>query len=402
MKKSITKILSAIFHTIGVSNKRDQKFWITLFEVLLHMRGRKNYTNIARYGPFSELTLRRRMNKPFEWLKFNIAMFEYSRRGDQNPVIGAFDCSFIRKSGSKTYGLDKFWSSVAGKSLKGLEISLIAVIEVIGAKAWAIDIKQTPAELSGKDSADEANRLDIYLAQLNRSITHLPKVTYWVADSFYAKLKVFKCLGDHSRFLITQLRNDANLRYLHPEIKPGKPGPKPKWGAKVDFADLSRWESLGRDFKLAHLNLYTMQLYSPQFERKLRVVMVKNARTGQYLLLASSDFDQDPRQVVAYYQLRFQIEFLIRDAKQFAGLEHAQTRKEQNLDNHFNLSMALVNLMNALQIELSHLTSKNSLIRVAFNTNLIQAIIHKLGLKPEFVNSKGQIDHYYNYGAFAT
>jgi hypothetical protein len=95
------------------------------------------------------------------------------------------------------------------------------------------------------------------------------------------------------------------------------------------------------------------------------------------------------------------MEFVFRDAKQFAGLEHAQTRKKENLHNHFNMAMASVNLMNTLQLTLTNMTSKNSLLRVAFNTNLIQQLIRKLGLKPELMNSKYQYEELYFYGAFA-
>lgn len=398
MVKSIEKILSAIFHTIGVSNKRDHKFWIKLFEVLLHMRGRKNYTNIARYGSFNESTLRRRMSQPFDWLSFNLGLLEQSGAKERSPLIGVIDCSFIHKSGKETYGLDKFWSGVAKKSLKGLEISLLGVIEVFGPKAWAIDVQQTPAS---KDANQDCTRLDCYLAQMNRCLPSLPQVLYWVADSFYAKAKVFKLVNAHGRHLITQLRSDANLRYLTPLENSSKPGPKPKWGEKVDFNQLDRWQFLKRDFKYPHLELYTQQLYSPQFGIVLRVVLLKNTLTGKYQLLASSNPDQDARQVVAYYQTRFHLEFVFRDAKQFAGLENAQTRKKDNLHNHFNLSMATVNLMNALQLTLSNMTSKNSLMRVAYNTNLVRQLIQKLGLNPDLINSNPQIHSLYYYGAFA-
>jgi hypothetical protein len=401
MVKSIEKILSAIFHTIGVSNKRDQKFWIKLFEVLLHMRGRKNYTNIARYGSFSESTLRRRLSQPFDWLSFNISMLKQTWDKERSPLIGVIDCSFIRKSGNQTYGLDKFWSGVLKQSLKGLEISLLGVVEVLGTRAWALDVQQTPANLSKATSNAGFNRLDFYLSQLNRCLPHVPEVLYWVADSFYAKAKMFDLFQTQGRFLITQLRNDANLQYLTPLENPSRPGPKPKMGEKVIFSDLNRWQLLGRDFKLAHLNLYTQKLYSPQFGLVLRVVLVQNKTTNTYQILASSNPEQDPRQVVAYYQSRFQMEFVFRDAKQFAGLEHAQTRKKENLHNHFNMAMASVNLMNTLQLTLTNMTSKNSLLRVAFNTNLIQQLIRKLGLKPELMNSKYQYEELYFYGAFA-
>jgi hypothetical protein len=399
MKSSIETILRAIFHTIGILNKGDQKFWIKLFEVLLHMRGRKNYTNIARFGSFGENTLRRRFGRPIDWLSFNLCLLD-SKANSQSPLIGAIDCSFLHKSGNKTYGLDKFWSSVAGKTIRGLEISLAGVIEVLGPRVWAIDVQQTPAGLSNTDNAQH-NRLDFYLAQLCRCVLRLPQVLYWVGDSFYAKSKVFQSLESQGRFFITQLRNDANLRYIKALETPGKPGRKPKWGEKVVFTDLSRWDNLGRDFKLPHLRLYAQELYSPAFDRVLKVVLVQNTKTGKHLLLASSNPTQEPRQIVAYYQLRFHLEFFFRDAKQFGGLEHAQTRQKENLHNHFNLSMTSINLMNALQVTLPNMTSKNSLIRVAFNTNLIHLVIQKLGLKPEFVNSKTKLDSLYYYGALA-
>ena len=391
MKESITRILTTILHTIGVSNKRDKDFWINFFAVLLHMRGRKNYTNISRYGSFGESTLRRRLGQLFDWPAFHKALLSHVVSPD-SPVIGVLDCSFIHKSGSKTYGLDKFWSSVAGKSLKGLEVSVLGAVEVLSRRAWALDVQQTPSGV---------NRLDTYMTQLSRMLSHLPQIKYWVADSFYAKVKVFNLMNSQGYFLISQLRNDANLRYIEPSTQRRKPGRKPKWGEKVDFSELSLWQYLKRDFIAPHLHLYTQELYSPQFKCRLRVVLVKNIKSGAYQIIASSNPKQDPRQVIAYYQLRFQIEFLFRDAKQFAGLEHAQTRKQQNLNNHFNISFAQVNLMNALQLHLPKITSKNSLIRVAFNTTLIHSLIHKLGLEPEFVNSKCKIDYFYNYGAFA-
>jgi len=363
------------------------------------MRGRKNYTNIARFGSFGENTLRRRFGRPIDWLSFNLCLLD-SKANSQSPLIGAIDCSFLHKSGNKTYGLDKFWSSVAGKTIRGLEISLAGVIEVLGPRVWAIDVQQTPAGLSNTDNAQH-NRLDFYLAQLCRCVLRLPQVLYWVGDSFYAKSKVFQSLESQGRFFITQLRNDANLRYIKALETPGKPGRKPKWGEKVVFTDLSRWDNLGRDFKLPHLRLYAQELYSPAFDRVLKVVLVQNTKTGKHLLLASSNPTQEPRQIVAYYQLRFHLEFFFRDAKQFGGLEHAQTRQKENLHNHFNLSMTSINLMNALQVTLPNMTSKNSLIRVAFNTNLIHLVIQKLGLKPEFVNSKTKLDSLYYYGALA-
>jgi len=66
---------------------------------------------------------------------------------------------------------------------------------------------------------------------------------------------------------------------------------------------------------------------------------------------------------VKYYQLRFQIEFLFRDAKQFAGLNHCQARNQHKLDFHFNMSLAAVNLAKVIKIMNPTMKSMNSFVR---------------------------------------
>ncbi len=48
-----------------------------------------------------------------------------------------------------------------------------------------------------------------------------------------------------------------------------------------------------------------------------------------------------------YYGLRFQVEFLIRDAKQYTGLEGCQARSQQKLHTHFNVALTAVSLAKA-------------------------------------------------------
>ena len=56
-------------------------------------------------------------------------------------------------------------------------------------------------------------------------------------------------------------------------------------------------------------------------------------------LLFSTDIHLPPEQIVEYYQARFQIEFIFRDAKQFTGLSDCQARHLPRLDFHFNASL---------------------------------------------------------------
>ena len=140
------------------------------------------------------------------------------------------------------------------------------------------------------------------------------------------------------------------MKYLNkkPRLK-GQKGATRKYDGKVDFkkngiSDLSKWILVGPDEKYPHLTIYTQKLYAVNFDRIFSVVLLLNTKTNKYVLLASTDTELDARLITKYYQLRFQIEFIFRDAKQFMGLNDCQARDENKLDYHFNASLTAVNI----------------------------------------------------------
>ena len=82
--------------------------------------------------------------------------------------------------------------------------------------------------------------------------------------------------------------------------------------------------------------------------------------------------------------MRFKIEFIFRDAKQFTGLTHCQGRSEDKLDFHFNMSLAALNLYQFELIKSNSTLSMNSLIRKAYNTKFVKTLFDKLSSEPEF------------------
>ncbi len=80
--------------------------------------------------------------------------------------------------------------------------------------------------------------------------------------------------------------------------------------------------------------------------------MKKNVKTGKVarVILFSSDFALEWREIIDYYRLRFQIEFNFRDAKQHWGLEDFMVVKEQSVFNAANLSLWMVNVSQAMLI----------------------------------------------------
>lgn len=124
----------------------------------------------------------------------------------------------------------------------------------------------------------------------------------------------------------------------------GQRGTSRKCNGKIKFDDLSKWDLIDQDEKYSHLTIYTQKLFAVNLDRILRVVLPLNTKTNKYVLLACTDTELDARLITKYYQLRFQIEFIFRDAKQFMGLNDCRARDEAKLDLHFNASLSAVNI----------------------------------------------------------
>ena len=399
---SIKKILDSIFARISIKHKWQQDFLLELFTLIFSIQGRVNYCNLARFSKYNESTFRRNFKKFFDWLNFNLQIMHLAGLRFSKTVIAVVDCSYIPKAGKQTFGLDKFWSGVAGRNKKGLEISLLSLIDVKAAKAWTLSVKQTPAKLSAKQGSNsDYTRIDFYLNQIVELLPKLRQVIYFVADGYYAKTKVFNTLRQNDKYLITKLRPDANLRFLYKGPHPkGKKGRKTEYAGKVNWKelDLRKWQSLGADYKYPHLSIYTCILNSPYFKCNFRIVLLINKRSNKYILLASTDLHLNARVIVKYYQLRFKIEFIFRDAKQFTGLTHCQARNEKSLDFHFNMSLTAINLLQLNMKCDSTIHSMNSFVRKAYNTRFANFLFSQLSPKAEFNLKHPLLETVLNFG----
>ncbi len=104
--------------------------------------------------------------------------------------------------------------------------------------------------------------------------------------------------------------------------------------------DLERWHCEGEVEVGVHLYSATLNHVS------LKRTLLLSARQGKQrrILLFGTDLKLTGQQIVRLYRARFQIEFLVRDAKSGAGLTHCQSRNAQTLHNHWNAAFAVVNL----------------------------------------------------------
>ena len=122
-----------------------------------------------------------------------------------------------------------------------------------------------------------------------------------------------------------------------------------------------------------------------------------------YALLFSTDLEQDPVEILELYRLRFQIEFIFRDAKQFTGFSHCQARNQQALDVHFNASLMALNIAVARQRRQMEnnepmILSMASIKRQAFNDYLLDLFIDKLGLAQTLIKFHPNFQELRNIG----
>ncbi|MDQ3398853.1 MAG: transposase, partial [Deinococcota bacterium] len=112
------------------------------------------------------------------------------------------------------------------------------------------------------------------------------------------------------------------------------------------------------------------------------------------------------QQLVRRYSVRFQVEFLIRDAKQFTGLSDCQARNQAAIHFHLNASLVAVNLAR-LEARQNHdaqqafVFSLASLKHRAFNTHLLDLIIERFDLKPTSIKSHPSYPDLCAYGTLA-
>jgi hypothetical protein len=400
--------------------------------------GKVNFTNLSRYSGWSEKTYRRQYSQVFNFIGLNAQLIQEAVPTGATQ-IGAIDCSFIAKSGKGTYGLDWFYNGSHNRTEKGLEVSVIAVIDVATRRGYSLSVQQTPAMNPGKQPQTQSKtvswqtiehvqqmlqqltpkppspapltRIDHYLEHLQHSRPFLPPaLKYCAADGFYSKQKFVAGVVALDLHLISKLRCDADMRYLYTGEQKSR-GARRKYDGKVDFTDLSRLTFV--EPLEAGLNLYTAVVWHVSLKRQIRIACLvdtrKAGKTGVALLF-STDVELDAKLIVQYYQARFQIEFIFRDAKQFTGLCDAQTRDPQRLDFHFNASLTTLNLakyqeqLRPVQPDAAVSSvpfSMASYKRFAFNDHLLERFICQLELDPTLIKSHPNYENLRSYGIIA-
>jgi len=360
--------------------KWQREFIKVLFVTVLLIQGKVNFGSLANHSELCRKTFRRSFRRDFDFESFNLGCIE--QRPVKNELVAAIDASFITKRGKQTEGLGYFFNGCVGKAMRGLELSKIALIDSGTKQAYAFSSQQTIDQ-------EDYSRMELYAKHLKNCADKFPcEVRYLLADGHYTKHDFVEAVCDLDLDFIGKLRCDANLKYLYQGKYQGRGRPK-QYAGKVDFTDLSQFKNEGELEK--NYYIYSQKLYHVSLRRKIQVVLLLNLTDKTkptYILLFSTDLNLNGFQIIQLYKLRFQIEFLFRNAKQFTGLSTCQARDAKALNFHFNTAFSAVNLAKLdLQIQ-QHQQNQNqvfvfslaSYIRKNYSHCLLNRLLSNLDL----------------------
>ena len=423
-------IMESILQQMPGISQPQKKFLITLFSTILLVYGKVNLTNLSRYSYLSEKTYRRHFLKNFNLTQFNQYFLEKALN-PEHAVIAVIDCSFLRKSGKKTDGKAYFYNGVAGKSEEGLEISVISIVEIETRLSYSLSVQQTPSRPQIKSakklvqktkncwsrkthkrhdsqsSTPDITRVDDYAQHLKNTRCYFPtSVRYLMADGYYYRSKFWDAVRELNLNFIGKLRVDANLRYLYTGEQKKLGAPR-KYDGKVDCNNL-RHLTLVKQIKPG-VELYSLIVWNCCFKCQIRLACISEIQANGHtknILLFSTDIHLPAEQIFEYYQARFQIEFIFRDAKQFTGLADCQSCNSQRLDFDFNASLSALNL--AKYSAYSHHSSPDPFVfsmasykRRQFNRHLLLTFINKLDLDPNLILNHPNLASVLSYGTMA-
>lgn len=172
------------------------KFLLHLFPLLLSVRGRINFVNLARYSDRPESTYRTNYARAFNWLSFNIKLVETYLSPER---VIALDPSCITKSGKHSDGVAYFWSGAAKQTKWGQEFCGLAAVDLRDKTALNLLAVQTFAD-------DECSLIDYYASIVTHNAKELSQVSdYVVADAYSGKSSFIHKVTDSGLPVITRL-----------------------------------------------------------------------------------------------------------------------------------------------------------------------------------------------------
>ena len=332
-------------------------------------------------------TIQRLYHTVLPWNALHWLFFRARFLQPADEYIIAGDEVVVSKAGTKTYGLDRFFSGLQKQVIPGLSFFTFALVNVREERSYPLQTTQTVKTVAEKNASKakavakkvqqasvkkkpgrpkgsknkgkpevvlnpELVRIQQALQSLLETVGHMLSLKYVALDGHFGNYPSACMVRQVNLHLISKLRADAALYPAFEGAHPG-PGPKPKYGSKIEVRHLAAKylkettiEDKGRT------DIYQGQFYNKEFTFALNVVIIVKTnletKAQAHVILFSTDLELAYDKIISFYRLRFQIEFNFRDSKQYWGLEDFMNVKETAVTNAANLSFFMVNFSYAL------------------------------------------------------
>lgn len=355
---------------------------------MLTMTGRVTMLNISRWTEKggSYRTVQRFFHTTIPWALTFWLFFRQHLYNPKDVYLLAGDGTTVTKAGKKTYGLDRFFSSLQGRPIPGLSFFALSLISVQERRSYPVMVEQIvktgeqkaaarakkdrkkaepkpkgkPGRPKGSRNKDKTRVTLTPELQLIKTMTQklllfigssLP-LTYLLLDGQFGNNNALQMTLQCGLHLISKLRHDAALYFPYAGPYSGR-GPYRKYGDKLDYDNIpDRYLQQVTIEDGLETRIYQMTLLHREFAQPLNVVIIVKIKletqSHAHVVLFSSDLNLAFDTLIDYYALRFQIEFNFRDAKQYWGLEDFMTVKETAVTNAANLSLFMVNVSHLL------------------------------------------------------
>ena len=374
----IMMVLAGLSHGLNATTVRRLA---VIVEAMLAMTGRVTMLGLSRWTESggSYRTVQRFFNTTMAWSKVHWLIIRQHLLDPGDVLLMAGDEVVVTKSGKKTYGLDRFFSSLYGRAVPSVCFLSLALISVRRGTSYPVRMEQVvrervadspkavkkanPGQRGRPKGSHNRNRREVALSAYLRFVQGMIRavltliggelaVRYFLYDGAFGHNEALQMVRQTGLHLISKLRHDAALYFPYEGPHVGRGRPK-KYGHKLDYRQLpERYLKSSSVDKGIRTSVYQMLMWHKCFAEQINIVLVMktNLRTGAtaHVVLFSSDRELPHDRLVHYYRLRFQLEFNFRDAKQYWGLEDFMVVKSTPVHNSANLALFMINLSQAL------------------------------------------------------
>jgi putative transposase len=352
---------------------------------VLALNGRVTMLGISRWtgDGGSYRTMGRFFSTVIPWAKLFWLFFRQHLWRENDVYLLAGDEVVVSKSGKQTYGVDRFFSSLASKPINGLSFFVLSLVSVEGRQSFPIGIEQViksdvqinttgpikkvkAKEKRGRGrpkGSKNKNKTQVILTSelllikkminsLFELVANFIPLTYLVVDGHFGNNNALQMARQVNLHIISKLRHDSAL-YIPYENPGSNKRSRRKYGDKLDYCNLpDKYLCKSAIEDEIKTDIYQATLLHKEFSQPLNVVILVKTNlktnTRSHVILFSSDLDLKADKIIHYYKLRFQIEFNFRDAKQFWGLEDFMNLSQTAVTNAANLAFFMVNLSHHL------------------------------------------------------